>query len=301
MIERKFGVEIEIVSNIPVYSLRRAVEKCHEPLKQDGGFYYHSDRNTTQWDVKTDASVRCGCYGSGRELVTPVLSGERGLVRLVAVVSMINKHARRIRDKSKRLVDESSGLHVHVDVQDLDYPQVGRLCWLYFRYQEVLFKLCAPHRETNHYCGKMKPEVSLVDLEDSTTVDALKKLYLEPSGSRWRYNEGDPFSTRKCSLNLTTFTTRGDVEFRLKESTLDIWEIEAWTYLLVSLVERAKTGLRIRDIANKPTLETLFDLVGWSKDPSFKIRGYMEILRRINRGVSVPHGDRVSTAAVQAR
>ena len=109
---RAFGVEIELLSD-DVDDLADAVARAGE----DVIIANTVTRVTTKaWKIVPDLSLPYDC---GFELVSPILRGQNGRRRLVNVMNQID-------DES--YVNVQCGLHVHVDLTDIKFAGVRRIC-----------------------------------------------------------------------------------------------------------------------------------------------------------------------------
>lgn len=102
----------------------------------------------------------------------------------------------------------NSGMHVHHEVKDIisSEEQISSLLSIFAIYQEPLFALCAPYRQENTYCEKIySPGIERI--------------------SQFNHRQG------------FNFTSRGTLEFRMKESLDNTGEILRWIKLTQKVVE----------------------------------------------------------------
>ena len=97
MIDRKFGVELEIVGISKELAIRALAAVDIEA--HDAGYTHMTTRD---WKIVSDASVH-----RGFELVSPVLEGEEGLETL--------RTAAQALADAGATANRSCGLHVHID------------------------------------------------------------------------------------------------------------------------------------------------------------------------------------------
>lgn len=119
-----------------------------------------------------------------------------------------------------------AGTHIHINVQDLNLPQVINFITLYFMFENTLLKLCSPERIGNHFCLRAKDASAIIDMLCSTvsrgSTDAL---------------HSDNF--RYAAINVTSLPKFGSLEFRALESTTDWKKLQLWTDLHLALKDMA--------------------------------------------------------------
>jgi hypothetical protein len=134
-------------------------------------------------------------------VVSPILYGEAGLVKVVEMLDYLNSIG--------AVVNQSCGLHVHVDCSGLDRGQMNRLVTLFKAY-----------------------EVAFYDLNGAHTQARLNSHYCAPS-ARWD-------GTRYQSLNLQhAHDSHPHIEIRVWQGAMKPETVVAAIYMAVSLVSRA--------------------------------------------------------------
>ena len=101
-------------------------------------------------------------------------------------------------------VNRSCGFHVHVEARDLNDEQLVRLEAFFNTWRQVLMSYVSASRRYNHYCAAR-------------------------ASRRDRY----------VALNLVPFATKGTVEFRLHQGTLNPTKVLAFVKLCINIVELA--------------------------------------------------------------
>jgi hypothetical protein len=121
-----------------------------------------------------------------------------------------------------------AGVHVHVNVQDLNIIELYNFMTLYVVLEEVLVKFCGPYREGNLFCLRTcDADYLLYEL----SYAAQKKAFVGLVSDQLRY----------ASMNVKALGTYGSLEFRAMRGTRDLDLIYKWAEVLVSLREMAKT------------------------------------------------------------
>lgn len=214
---RLFGIEIE------VNGLNRHTAcdlLCSYDIDTRSEEYNHTNRRW--WKCTTDSSLSGHRYDSACEIVSPPLPFNRESLELVAKVLKILKD-------SGATVDETCGLHVHVDARDMtqEMPDFSRILFLRYREcEEMIDKLVATNRRTdsNMYSRSMK-----------------------------RYNRSTSFQNlrgdRRNKLNFQSFERHGTVEFRQHEGCVNSVKVVAWVAFCVNFFEQSQTYFRDKGVS----------------------------------------------------
>lgn len=169
------------------------------------------------WTAHEDGSLR----GESREYVTRTAIKRENVKK---VVSELNE----LLEKSGAKVDDSPrcGLHIHVNVQDLDMKQLCSFIVLYMCFEEVLVKWCGPTRLGNLFCLRVS--------DASGVIDVLTKFM---RGNELRCLATDRI--RYGSMNPSSITKHGSLEFRAMRGTTDEPTIISWVGMLLALKDYA--------------------------------------------------------------
>lgn len=141
--------------------------------------------------------------------------------------------------KNESVVDDSvrAGVHVHVNVQDLNIIQLYNYLTLYLVFEELLTKFCGKSREGNLFC-----------LRACDAEFLIQALQYAAQNRRWRTLVTDDL--RYASVNVKALGNYGSLEFRAMRSTKDFDVIQTWAEILVMLREKAKEFFEPTDIIN---------------------------------------------------
>ena len=156
------------------------------------------------------------------EFKSPPYFGDNGLYQL-------RKDVLKIRDMGYRC-NRSTGLHVHVDAQDLseaDHLAVKKFCrW----FEDDVFSYVAPSRRHNDYCSTLKSD--------------------NGRGSRYYW------------LNLEAYRKYRTLEIRLHHGTTRSRRVKEWVIFCLALIE---AGIRYGRRNEKPSGD-LLTLLGFDWD-----------------------------------
>ena len=259
---RGFGVEIEYIrpTNISKQDICDALTvNCHvEEYNHDTVPY---------WKIVTDASVKAdpsnphsdaedhyNGYVGDNEIVSPILYGESGFEQLKEILSVLNRMGCK--------VNYSCGLHVHHDITDTmvkgkkeSEKFLMNLIKFIAKYEHLIYKMVAPSRlDSRQYSTPVRKDYFGYNRE-GVTESSLKGMIrqLKDDCSR-KYRNNDTSIDRAnnspnvqlnrgCGLNLQNVWTRGSVEFRYHNGSLNFDKIVSWivfTQAIVNKVEQTK-------------------------------------------------------------
>lgn len=200
---RRFGIEIEAY-NCTRERLSRELREAGIEVSVEG--YNHTTRS--HWKLVTDSSL------SGNdtfELVSPILSGEEGLKELEKVCWVL--------EACNVKVNESCGLHVHIDAEGFSMETWRNLVLSYKRLEPVIDRFMPASRRNNRYCHGLG-HVPETRIRSARTVDELKGLV----GDRYH------------KVNLEAYSRHKTVEFRQHSGTTCFTKMRHWVLFLHKLV-----------------------------------------------------------------
>ena len=256
---RKFGVEIETVGltrakTFQIFdelkiSIRRNTNDnssncprcglcvCGDCLSSSGGCScgwtgVRRGQHHNSWDIHYDGSIRDRGEGEHIELVSPILSGMRGLDELYRVASALKAN--------NITANTSCGLHVHVDARDLNLFTLTNVVQRYAKFEKNIDSFMPTQRSRNSYCRS----ISVVAQDITRAIKNYKNsgdgsfitAFLNASSV---YNHG-----RYRKVNLCAYLRHGTIEFRQHEGTIDPKTITNWVYFCVNFVEQSKVDGR---------------------------------------------------------
>lgn len=206
---RKFGIEIEGY-NCPMSKLARELGEAGIEVAVEG--YNHTTR--PYWKLVRDGSL------SGIntfELVSPILVGEAGLRELEKVCWVL--------DLCDVKVNDSCGLHVHIDAAGFNMETWRNLALSYKYLEPVIDGFMPASRRDNYYCRGLG-HVSDERIRSARTVDELKGRI----GDRYH------------KVNLEAYSRHKTVEFRQHSGTTNFTKMRNWVLFLHRMVTFATRG-----------------------------------------------------------
>ena len=210
--DRNFGVEIEAY-NCTRDHLARELTTAGISVQVEG--YNHTD-HTDHWKLVTDSSL------SGNntfELVSPILHGEQGLEELEKVCWVL--------DLCDAKVNDTCGLHVHMDAAEFDLDTWKNLIISYKRLEEVIDRFMPRSRRSNRYSQGL----------DGITENIIRRAC----------NIGDLraafHNNRYHKVNLEAYARHRTVEFRQHGGSTNFTKMSAWIHFLSKMITFAKQNV----------------------------------------------------------
>ena len=208
---RNFGVEIE-ACNCTRERLARELTAAGINVQVEG--YNHTD-HTDHWKLVTDSSL------SGNntfELVSPILHGEQGLEELEKVCWVL--------DLCNAKVNDTCGLHVHMDAAEFDLATWKNLILTYKRLEGVIDNFMPRSRRNNHYC-KTLTAITENSIKHARNIGELRAAF---------------FHNRYHKVNLEAYARHRTVEFRQHGGSTNFTKMSAWIHFLAKMITFAKQG-----------------------------------------------------------
>lgn len=133
-------------------------------------------------------------------------------------------------------VNNSCGLHVHVDAQRISLAGVARIVSAMHRIEPLLYKIVAPSRADAEWCRPLYPGFEPVCTpmiagdEIAATRNLAKMMWSSSKGTPKAgfYTGGKGHTARYRSLNIHSWAYRGSLEFRLHHGSTNANKIFNW-------------------------------------------------------------------------
>lgn len=188
---------------------------------------------------------------SGLEMLITPLRGDA----FVAAMCELTEEAARCGAR----VNETCGLHVHVDTREISYWELRRVLVLYEHFEEEIYRLLvqpgrdmAKSRHGYLFCSKFSTRFkrAILASERAGSTAKLKELFqhmvygvkatddpiarkeIYDTLKRQKYGgerNTTGFKARYMGLNIHSWFHRGTIEWRMKEGTLDLTELVCWS------------------------------------------------------------------------
>lgn len=172
----------------------------------------HLPANINGWNRHNDPSLK-----AGQETAEYVMDGPKSLEGVKEALKEVDRTY--VLSGTKVLDSQTSGVHIHVNVQQFTPKQMFTFIVTYFALEELLLKFCGEHREGNHFCLRAKDaEFIIHELSRSARTRKLSNLNTN--------------NLRYCSLNPVSLFKYGSLENRAMRGTGNIDEITKWVEII---------------------------------------------------------------------
>jgi hypothetical protein len=219
---RNFGIEIEAY-NCTRERLARELNAAGIRVQVEG--YNHTD-HADHWKLVTDSSLQ---GNDTFELVSPILHGEQGIEELEKVCWVL--------DLCNAKVNDSCGLHVHMDAAEFDLHTWKNLIITYKRLEKVIDNFMPQSRRDNRYCQNLT-SISEATINRASNIGELRAAF--------DYN-------RYHKINLEAYARHRTVEFRQHGGSTNFTKMSAWIHFLAKMITFAKQG----KVQNNTTLQNV--------------------------------------------
>ena len=194
---RNFGVEIE-ACNCTRERLARELTAAGINVQVEG--YNHTD-HTDHWKLVTDSSL------SGNNTFE--------LEKVCWVLDLCNAK-----------VNDTCGLHVHMDAAEFDLSTWKNLILTYKRLEGVIDNFMPHSRRNNRYCKRLST-ITETSIKNARSISDLRTAFLHN-----RYHK----------VNLEAYARHRTVEFRQHGGSTNFTKMSAWIHFLAKMITFAKQG-----------------------------------------------------------
>lgn len=203
-----------------------------------GGYdtYTASDGQGRTWKFVRDSSIRCQ-IGTGRainstyavELVSPICR--------YADVETIQALVQVLRQNSA-VVNDSCGIHIHLNAAPHTPKSLLNIVNIVAAKEDLLYKALQVADTRKEYCEKTNARfLEEVNRHKPATLEQMKQIWY--GGQDGSHNHYSP--TRYRCLNLHSVFSKGTIEFRLFNSTLDPDRVKSYIQLCLAISHQALT------------------------------------------------------------
>lgn len=167
------------------------------------------------WLAKKDGSLR-------GEAIEYVLSKPINRKDVLEYLTSLQNYLHNVG--SRLVPSDRCGVHIHLNVQNLEIKKVVQIVVLYIILEDLLVKWCGPEREGNSFCLRVKDAEYLID----DTCQQILDGQLNPTDN-----------VRYASINLTALSRFGSLEFRAMRTEKDFTRIKTWIDMLLRVKDHA--------------------------------------------------------------
>ena len=243
-----FGLEDEMTGITREEAAKALAEHFGTQARYTGGGYGKwtvKDQEGKTWTLMSDSSITTERKVNGKyeytsnssyevEMVTPKLTFEE--------IPKLQEAIRTLRRTGAK-VNDSCGLHIHIDAANHNRQSLKNLMSIMFSKEDILFKaLQVNEGRARDYCQKVREpmltkarKLSADETKDLTRLESI--WYEGNNGSYEHYNW-----TRYYALNLHSVFYRGTVEFRCFNATLHAGIVKAYVHLTIPATKSKYTA-----------------------------------------------------------
>jgi Putative amidoligase enzyme len=235
-----FGVELECYLPRGVSAQEIAAQLVAVGVDTRVETLSHTAR--TWWKIVTDGSLHD--YNTGREFVSPPLSGQEGLRQVELVCRKLSSLGCK--------VNKHCGLHVHVgqEANSNNAAYFSRLLQLYRWNENAIDTIMAPSRRGsyggNGFCGAVREPSRTA----TTVAEVCRSVGATGSRSAARYRK----------LNVDCWWSQRTVEFRQHQGTVEADKTCNWVQFCLRFAALAASNQELPRQADLPTLLTALGL-----------------------------------------
>ena len=217
----KFGIKPELLPKKSEYYTdnRRVGIEIEQEYTQERTYSQAMGlRNSTYWRTKPDGSLRY----FGVEFCSNILYPGNVDDALKEVYDSLNRGTFSWR----------TGIHVHIDVSDLDEEQLRSVCELYSVLEPLIFQWEGNERETSRFCVPWY-----------TCPAAVRTMLGRIGGKSYEVQDAFDRFGKYSALNLTSIPRFGTIEFRHLQTTNDMDKLRKYVNLCLAIVEVGSSGI----------------------------------------------------------
>ena len=243
-----FGVEVEMTGITRRQAARALAEYFGTEAQYTGGTYdtwVVKDAKRKSWKLMSDSSILAERKAdSGYEIIDDDEEGRYYWVEMVTPkltydqLPVLQECMRRV-ERAGAKVNESCGIHIHVDGANHNRQSLKNLIGIMFSKEDILFKALQVNGErAKRWCKKVREpmlrQARTLSADETKDLTALEQIWYEGNVEHNHYNP-----TRYHALNLHSMFYRGTVEFRCFNSTLDPGLAAAYVNLCLAMSAQA--------------------------------------------------------------
>lgn len=243
-----FGVEVEMTGITRKSAARIVAMVLGSSPSQPDSTCYHTrtiaDQAARKWKIMRDSSIDAVRNDNGNdsmdeykvEFVTPPLG--------YADIELLQNIIRKLRE-SGAVVNESCGIHIHVDGANHNPASLKKLINFMIARQDLIYEALEIGSRGDRWCKKLNEKI-LKDMKSckELTKNEVERIWYSPANDDYSYGiSHDHYNqTRYHGCNLHSYFSKGTVEFRLFNSTLHAGKIKAYIQFCLAVSAWAITS-----------------------------------------------------------
>ncbi|WP_130868914.1 amidoligase family protein [Intestinimonas massiliensis (ex Afouda et al. 2020)] len=245
MKDQCFGVEVEFTGITRKQAAKALAEYFGTMPRHKGGTYDTwavRDPEGKEWKLVSDSSIYAEKWNGYSYEVTDSPDYRVEMVSPKLTYGELPKFQECVRQMryAKGKVNDSCGIHVHVDAAKHNRQSLKNLLSIMFSKEDILFKALQVNPDrVRTYCKKVREpmlqKARQLSAEETTDLTQLEEIWYEG-----KVKNSDHYNwTRYYALNLHSVFYRGTVEFRCFNSTLHAGRAAAYINLCLAMSAQA--------------------------------------------------------------
>ena len=214
----KWGVSANLISNTDYVGVEVEVEG----LRYDD--VSRSNSRLSLWECVEDGSLRNGCEFIFKEPTKGRL--------ITSALDNLDRYFSQ--DVSGVHASTRCGVHVHLDIKDLEPDELINLIMVYMLVERLLFNWVNPERIKNNYCR------ALTDSNFKATMNSIRQLSTTEDAVHSIISYVNESCEKYAGLNLRPIASFGSIEFRMHQGTTEISRLYKWINIILALKRTAR-------------------------------------------------------------
>jgi len=195
------------------------VENIYNPIRNKEALHI--------WDITEDGSLR----NNGREFVTLPIQAKYAKYSL-------NTLMKALEENNEPQFTSRTGIHVHVNVQDMNINQLVSFILLYYVTERLLYRFVGRERKNNIFCVPLQNTNYFLHIYNAVKINNREQTDVEMNDLHAFKNIVEDWK-KYLGLNLLPILRYGTVEFRHLYGTRDVDLIVNWINIILSLKKAA--------------------------------------------------------------
>lgn len=240
MKNQRFGIEIEMTGLTRKRAADIIAVHFESRSQHDGGSYDSysiQDSQGRKWKIVSDSSItpqrrgrRINDASYRVEMVSPICRYDD--------IEDIQNIVRKLRKDGHARVNDSCGIHIHVDASPYDARSLRNMVNIMYSKEDLIYKALNVNVTREHrYCKKVDEEfIKKLNSSKPKNLDAVENIWYNGNTLRSRAHYD---SSRYHALNLHSVFSKGTIEFRLFNGTLHAGEIKSYIQFCLAVSHQA--------------------------------------------------------------
>ena len=204
------------------------------------GFDEEAERSFAGVDFTNDGSLRHSNKGRGIEAITSP-------IQIQYVRNLLTRFFEHYYIDETNYSERCS-VHIHFNVQPLEWEHLSSICLIYQTVERVLFKFIGNDRDQNIFCVPWN-QCNLT----CNIIPSIKK-YKDYAFRGWQ---------KYTSLNLLPVLDKGTIEFRHMHGTCDVDKIMVWIGIISKMFKYAMTHPTEKILRDIQYMSTISNYQSW--------------------------------------